>query len=520
MIPSSVRWRLPVSYAAIVLLATLTLGGLLLVLLSGYYSRQESAYLSSNATAMGVVMDAVLEQAPPQVLIESQLSSFAILSQSRARLLDIDRQILADSGSLAEQNGVFVFDWDLSSFPSSLRLTAHTNAGQVTGDGSPVAVQPAEQVATQPSTGQTTPASSLGQSDVTAFMYAASAAGTPFGFGLTPDAASGEGRSNKVVQEPFYDNEGQLIGYIELSEGPAYGREIIERVAVASTIAGGLAIVVSGAVGWRMSRQITSPLLALTETTTRMASGDLSARVELSQPGELGLLATSFNIMADYVDATVQVSRRFAADAAHELQTPLTALQTNLELAPQDAFVDEAQTQARRIGTLAQSLLDLSRLETVNPMSARESVDLVSLVQGQGEIYSSRAQQAGLGFDLDLPHSPVKLLAHGEQLRQAVSNLLDNAIKFTAEGGRVKLRLRQEQGHVRLSVEDTGIGVPEEDVPFVASRFRRGRNASNYTGSGLGLAIVKAVVDNHGGRMSIQSREGQGTVISLDFPGS
>jgi signal transduction histidine kinase len=518
MIPSSVRWRLPLSYAAVVLIAVVTLSGVLLALLGGYYSRQESAYLSSNASAMGVVMEGVLEQAPPQVLLESQLSSFAILSQARARLLDIDRQLVADSGSLEEKNGVFVFDWDLSSFPSSLRLTAHSSAGQVSSDGSPTPVQPAEQVGTQPSTGETITTSSQIQSNVNSFMYAASAAGTPFGFGLSPDTTAGGQRSKRVVQEPFYGEAGQLLGYIELSEGPAYGRQIIERVALGSAVAGGLAIIVSVGVGWWMSRQITSPLQELTQTTIRMAGGDLSARVDLSHPDELSILARSFNSMADFVDNTVETLRRFAADAAHELQTPLTALQTNLELAPQDAFVDQAQTQAQRLGTLAQSLLDLSRLETANPMMAKDEFDLAFLLLEQGEIYSSRAQQASLDFDLELPNAPVTFLGHRGQIHQAVSNLLENAVKFTAEGGRMNLGLRQEKGHVTLWVEDSGIGIPEEDVPFITGRFHRGRNASNYPGNGLGLAIVKAVVDNHGGRILLQSREDQGTRLSLEFP--
>ena len=191
MIPSSVRWRLPLSYAAIVLLTALTLGGLLLTLLSGFYSRQEKAYLSSNAQAMGVTMALILEQAPPQVLLESQLSSFAILSQARTRLLDADRQLLADSGSLDEKSGVFVFDWDLSSFPSSLRLTAHTSAGQVAADGSPTPLLPVEEVMISPSASETITAGSQIQSASSQFMYATSATGTPFGFALSPDAASG-----------------------------------------------------------------------------------------------------------------------------------------------------------------------------------------------------------------------------------------------------------------------------------------------------------------------------------------
>jgi signal transduction histidine kinase len=399
-------------------------------------------------------------------------------------------------------------------------MGAHTSSGPLEGvsDGNLTPVLPANKVVVGPSGVVTSTTPSQTQPDATSYMYAASVVGTPFGFGLNADAASGSVRSNQVVVEPILDQDEQLVGYIRLSEGPAYGRQILESVAIGSAVAGGVAILAAAGVGWWMSRHITSPLRDLAAVTARMAGGDLSARANLSRRDEFGVLSRSFDLMADRVETTVGALRRFVADAAHELQTPLTALRTNLELAPEDSFVHQAQSQARRIWVLVQSLLDLSRLEAGESVKGKASIDVVQLMQELGEQYASRAQQAGLAYDVTIPTRPVVIQGNKAQILQALSNLLDNAIKFTDEGGRIQVGVSQETTHVTLWVEDTGIGVPEEDLPHIYDRFHRGRNAAHYPGSGLGLAIAKAVVDNHGGTIIVKSAVDQGAKCSLCFP--
>jgi signal transduction histidine kinase len=144
-------------------------------------------------------------------------------------------------------------------------------------------------------------------------------------------------------------------------------------------------------------------------------------------------------------------------------------------------------------------------------------VDLAPLVRELGELYASRAEQAGLVFELNTPATPVVVRGHAGQLRRAVSNLLDNALKFTPEGGAVELALILDNGDVRLSVRDTGIGIPAEDVPRLFGRFHRGRNAAGYAGSGLGLAIVRAIMAQHGGDVAVESAPGA-TQVALRWP--
>jgi signal transduction histidine kinase len=227
--------------------------------------------------------------------------------------------------------------------------------------------------------------------------------------------------------------------------------------------------------------------------------------------------------MADRVQGTIVALQRFVSDAAHEIHTPLTALRTNLELARQDdpaaatEHLEEAQAQVQRLEALAAGLLDLSRLESGALERSFSPVSLVPLLEEVGEPYASQAEQAGLAFDLSLPKAPLMVQGDEQQLRRLLANLLDNAIKFTPEGGSVRLGLRREGDVAVCWVEDSGIGIPKPDLPHVFQRFHRGQNATGYPGSGLGLAIVKAIVDRHGGQIQVESSE-EGTSFTVRIP--
>ena len=517
MIPRSIRWRLLLSYAAIALLAALSLGAVLLATLRGYYARQERDYLVGNAQGVANRAARLLALETPTEVLQSEVEVFAFLSQTRVRLCDATGQVLADSGvpeSVQVASGVAYPDGSSTFVITQLEgpFTSTISGTQAAGEFI------AEVVITE----GTVP------TEVSAPFPAEPmpVVGTFYGFVLgqetTAPVVVGP-RSDQSVRTDFYDQTGDLLGTVELSDGPAYGREIVNSVARAWAIAGGVAVVLAAGVGWLVSRQMSSPLLALTGVTAQMAAGDLSARADVARQDEFGTLARSFNLMAGRVEETVTTLRRFVSDAAHELHTPLTALRTNLELVAEAGseeegrFVAQAQKQVAQLETLTQGLLDLSRFEAGIASVSREPLDLAALVRQVSEVYASRAQQAGVTFALDLPETPVTVLGNTDQLCRAIGNLLDNALKFTPAGGSVTLRLRpssrsgrgsgqalglrQDGGDVALWVQDSGIGIPEEDLPHLFERFHRGRNATAYPGSGLGLAIVKAIVEVHGGRV-------------------
>ena len=143
--------------------------------------------------------------------------------------------------------------------------------------------------------------------------------------------------------------------------------------------------------------------------------------------------------------------------------------------------------------------------------------DLARLVHGQAEVQAARAEQAGLQFTLDVPHEPVWITGQPEQIRALADNLVDNALKFTPAGGAVAVRLGVTAEAAVLAVEDTGIGIPPDELPLLFRRFHRARNAAAYRGSGLGLALVKAVAERHGGRV-LAENTGRGARFTVMLP--
>jgi signal transduction histidine kinase len=530
MLPKSLRWRLPLSYAGIALIAALVLGFVLMTTLRNFYAVREQDYLQANARFIAAVTPLKAIQSMESEELQSRLSSFAFFARFRVQLLDAAQQIIADSGLPHDTSTLSIefsraipadgqarpgdFIWSVGAAPDMAQT--EQAAGVVTRyEPSHTWVQPLDS--------ENVPVPDLeATSDQ---LMVISVAPTIFGWGLGDVPVTlDQRRSDQAVQHPIVDKEGQVTGYVRLSEGPAYGLEIVDGVAQAWLIASAVAVILAAGTGWLVSYRLSAPLLALTQVTSRMAQGDLSARASIRQQDEIGILARTFNDMAAKVEETVLVLRRFVADAAHEIHTPLTALRTNLELALGEdvkpdyrAFLERAQGQVKRLETLTDGLLQLSRIETAATDDLPEAVDLTVLVQEMSEFYASQAEQAGLTFQLELPETPLMACLHPAQFRSALCNLLDNAIKFTPENGTVKLVVCRKGQSIEVCVQDTGIGIPTEDVPLVFNRFHRGRNVSAYVGSGLGLAIVKAVMERQRGLVSVQS-SAAGTQFVLRLP--
>ncbi len=537
MIPNSIRWRLPLSYAAIAMLTALALGAVLLTILRSYYYRQELDYLVGNANAIGVEVDRLLEYDLPLDAFRSQLAGFAFLSQTRVRLLSPNGEVIADSGALNQLGNEGAVLVEASAGDNAAPgNTGDPTASEPTGKGSSYrsAIVIVNRVLTGELSEQVmiTRTETLGVQTVVAAQQTVQRRlvsqlpikGTPYGFGLGPGVTTSENRSNVVVKQAIPDRAGNLQGYVELSQGPAYGRGILNRVAWGWSVASGLAVLLAATVGWMASRGLSGPLIALTDVTTRMEAGDLSARAKENRRDELGLLSRSFNSMADRVEGTILTLRRFVADAAHELHTPLTALGTDLELLGQEVEskaqedrVRRAQTQVNRLEALTEGLLDLSRLETRGLAPVRKKVDLNQLVQQSAEISASRAEQAGLAFIFEPDEREIIVEGDEGLLLRALGNLLDNAVKFTPEGGQVRLATQTEGKWASVIVSDSGIGIPDEDIEGLFGRFHRGRNATNFPGSGLGLAIVRAIAEGAGGKI-IGESSAEGSCFTLQLP--
>jgi signal transduction histidine kinase len=522
--PYSIRWRLPLSYAGIALLAVLVLGGMLLLTLQDHYNTLERRYLNGSAHAIAPSAE-MLYQDRSQLgddVFQTSADIFSFVVQSRVRLLDTNRQLIADSGSASEQAVIGVdvrrpndgeggapppgggFETFLSIQGNSAGAAAGGASGEIVVGGGP---NPPD------------------NADPDRPRYPIGMPRGAFERLLTGVISENE-HTHLSVTIPLYDQSQTLLGYLELSESPAFGSQIVHDVAGKAAIAGLIAVLLAGVTGWFASRQISHPILTLADATRDMAEGDLSVRVTLPRRDELGLLARTFNTMAERVETTVTTLKQFVTDAAHEINTPITALRTNLELAADSANPDDfradlnrAQVELERLEKLTRSLLTLSRLEARSVAPVREPLDLTALGRQINERFASRAEQAGIAFTVDVPPEPVTVAADEHQLTRVLDNLLDNALKFTPPGGSVTLKVDELPGLARLSVADTGIGIPAEDLPNLFRRFHRGRNAAAYPGNGLGLVITKAIVEEFDGQIAVESSS-TGTRFTVILPGN
>jgi signal transduction histidine kinase len=525
---SSIRWRLALSFATIALLAALLLGAILLTLLLQSYASRERAYLEGNAAAISSTLTQSRAAGAAPGAVNELVEGLAFLSQARVRWLDATGAVLLDTGVPERTNVAFNGPVGVAVSPALAPLSATAPAAfpapdvMLSLDNAPPAAPITQAIImmdgapTATDGGATTPGPII------------SVVSTFDGFGLNLETSQALARSTQVVRVALVDAAGAVTGAIELSEGPAYGRDIITTVARGWLAAGLLAVLLASLAGWLVSGRITAPIHALAQTARRMAEGDLAARVPdaggpATAQDELGQMARAFNRMADQVESTIVTLRQFVADAAHQLHTPLTALRTNLELAavpddaPQNLYLARAQGQVARLTTLTDELLLLARVETGIAGAPPQRVDLAALMRGLAEAQAARAEQAGLAFDLVAPAAPVWVMGEPEQLNALVDNLVDNALKFTPAGGAVTVRLAVEDDSVVLAVEDTGIGIPPDEVPQLFRRFHRARNAAAIPGSGLGLAYVKAVAERHGGHVKAENCD-PGARVKVTLP--
>jgi two-component system, OmpR family, sensor kinase len=291
-------------------------------------------------------------------------------------------------------------------------------------------------------------------------------------------------------------------------------------------------LVVLGLVAWGVVRVGLLPLDRIGHTASAIAGGDLSHRVETTDPrSEVGRLGLAFNAMLDRLEqafgqrqASEDRLRRFLADASHELRTPLASIRGYAELfrmgaARSDDDVEKAmrriEDEAARMGVLVEDLLTLARLDEIAEAPHTE-VDLSALAADA--VGDAAAVAPDRDISLDAPHDAL-VLGDAHQLRQVLGNLLRNALVHTPAGTPIEVGLRAD-GDVRLEVRDHGPGLPTEDPSSLFERFWRaeGGRERGRAGAGLGLAIVAAIVDAHGGRVSAANAAGGGATFSVVLP--
>ncbi|HEU4526863.1 MAG TPA: ATP-binding protein [Actinomycetota bacterium] len=299
-------------------------------------------------------------------------------------------------------------------------------------------------------------------------------------------------------------------------------REHLLDLLLAGALGAGIALVIARLV----ARGMTQPLRDMAQAARRMETGDYGARVRTTSIDEVGQLAHAFNRMSDELEQVERLRRDLVANVSHELKTPISALRAHLENLldgverPDPETLQVMLVQSDRLGRLVDQLLELSRLESGDLPLQREEVALGPLVsEVLSEIEVARADR-GVALERRLAQDLPAVLADRERIHQVLFNLLDNAVRFTPEGGRVTVSAERHDGAVDVRVADTGPGIAPEHLPRLFERFYRVDPARSQKegGTGIGLAIARSVVEAHGGRIWADSSPGQGSVFTFELP--
>jgi two-component system OmpR family sensor kinase len=290
-----------------------------------------------------------------------------------------------------------------------------------------------------------------------------------------------------------------------------------------------VALAASVALAWLVSRWVAAPLRRMATAARGVAAGDPQSHLPVNGPSEVQALATAFNDMVGRVQTSSQAQRDLVANVSHDLRTPLTSIQGFAQAILDGAASDSPSQQhaaqviydeSDRLRRLVESLLDLARLDAGQMVFSMGIVDMAAILRGVMERLSLKANEKGVRFEDHLLEMPA-ILGDGDRLAQVFTNLLDNAIQHTPSGGAVTVRGKVEAGWDVVEVEDTGPGIPPDELSRIFERFYRldkARPGGEGRGVGLGLAISREIIQAHGGRLSAQSTVGRGSCFAVRLP--
>jgi signal transduction histidine kinase len=327
--------------------------------------------------------------------------------------------------------------------------------------------------------------------------------------------------------------EGNVIGFLMPLRGPFEGapREIefiqrINRLLLYGALIGAVIALVLGIV---LSRTLTRPIRELTQATHAVSEGDLSQQVPVRSKDELGELALAFNKMSSELSRSVNARKQMTADIAHELRTPLSLILGHAEavhdgvLPPSPENFEIIREEATRLEHLVNDLRILSLADagelSINP----QPIEPKRLIQEVVSPYQYQAQRKNITLETNIALPLSKIEVDPGRMTQVLTNVLDNALRHTPEGGRVILSARDADDQVELAVQDSGPGLKQEELERIFDRFyrtdaARQRDGANLGGSGLGLAIARSIVQAHGGQLSAESEVGNGVKIIITLP--
>ncbi len=331
-----------------------------------------------------------------------------------------------------------------------------------------------------------------------------------------------------VTAKPILNNKGERYGLV-FSTAPVLVinrlMSAVTKIFIASSV---FPLIIMVIAIYIMTYRLTKPLKLMSEASRAMAKGDFSKRIPVMSDDEIGELSVSFNMMTNSLAQLEGMRKSFIANVSHELKTPMTTiggfidgiLDGTIEPEKQSYYLGIVSDEVKRLSRLVQSMLSMSRLESGEFVLKPELFDISELLCSIVISQEQRIEQKGINIiGLDRIEN-ISVNADKDLVHQAVYNLVDNAIKFTEDGGSITFDLKTENKKTTLSIINTGKGIPKKEMPFIFERFYKvdkSRSASKNS-TGLGLYIVKTIITAHGGNVTVSSKEDEYTAFKIILP--
>lgn len=320
----------------------------------------------------------------------------------------------------------------------------------------------------------------------------------------------------------------KTVGYVIASAPTSALKNLIRTVVKLYLLSAIVPIIIMFFALYAMTYRLTKPMKQMSEAARAMAMGDFSRRIPVTSDDEIGQLAASFNQMTDALVQLEGMRRSFVANVSHELKTPMTTIGGFIDgiidgtIPPekQEHYLGIVSGEVKRLSRLVQTMLDLSKLESGEFALKPEEFNFRELLLNIVLSQEQRIEKKNISICGLEETQNIEITADKDLIHQAIYNLVDNAVKFTNDGGTISFSLTAEQKNAVFSVTNTGSGIPQESLPLVFERFYKvdKSRSANKNGTGLGLYIVKTIIKNHGGNVYVSSVQNESTTFKVTLP--
>ena len=332
------------------------------------------------------------------------------------------------------------------------------------------------------------------------------------------------GEKVMAVTRVIQNDAGSVVGGVRYVVSLEEADKQIGMVVGILILAGVVILLFISTSSYYFMKSILTPIKEIGATARRIAQGDFKARIEKSNDDEIGQLCDTINDMAVELGAAEKIKNDFISSVSHELRTPLTAIKGWAETMQGGGMDDETFDkgmsviirESERLSGIVEELLDFSRMQSGRMTLTMDKIDILAELGEAVYMFSERAKSEHKYLLYEEPRMLSPVLGDINRLRQVFVNILDNALKYTGEGGTISVVASEENGYIRVAISDNGCGIPPEHLPNVKKKFYKANQT--VQGSGIGLALADEIMRLHSGSLEIESHENVGTVVTIRIP--